>query len=109
MPNDLAIIIGLDETVGLNKGYYPANAFAVPGCEVEIDGEWIPCDERNKDRILAENPATLNYRINGRLLRKYGYKSGDTVEGSVESIAQVGTTGRWESTGFSQPVRITVR
>ena len=55
----------------------------IPGAEVNINGEWIPFTNNNKDIILAQNPMNLEWRINGELLNSYGYKPGDTVNGHI--------------------------
>ncbi|MBR3454029.1 MAG: hypothetical protein IKH26_01775 [Bacteroidaceae bacterium] len=57
--------------------------FDIPGVEVCINGEWIPYSEENKDIILDQNPMTLEWRLNGNLLRKLGFKQGDTVNGKL--------------------------
>ena len=83
MPTDLPASIKNGETVGLSKGYYHGLAFDIPGAEVKINGEWISFSDENKDLIFAQNPMTLQWRLNGELLNKYGYKQGDTVNGQI--------------------------
>ena len=40
----------------------------------------IAFDSKNQDLILSRNSMYLEWRINGDLLEKYGYTSGQTVE-----------------------------
>ena len=83
MPTVLPASIKTDETIALEKGYYHGVVFNIPGAEVNINGQWIAFDNTNKDLILAQNPMTLQWRLNGDLLNKYGYKPGDTVNGQI--------------------------
>lgn len=83
MPLNLPANIKTDETVALEKGYYHGIIFNIPGAEVNINGEWIAFTENNKDLILAQNPMTIEWRLNGDLLSRYGYKQGDTVTGQI--------------------------
>ena len=83
MPLNLPANIKTDETVALEKGYYHGIIFNIPGAEVNINGEWIAFTENNKDLILAQNPMNLEWRLNGDLLSRYGYKQGDTVTGQI--------------------------
>ena len=83
MPLNLPANIKTDETVALEKGYYHGVVFDIPGAEVLINGEWTAFSDNNKDLILAQNPMTLQWRINGDLLSRYGYKQGDTLTGQV--------------------------
>ena len=83
MPLNLPANIKTDETVALEKGYYHGVVFDIPGTEVNINGQWIAFSDNNKDLILAQNPMTLEWRLNGELLNKYGYKAGDTVKGQI--------------------------
>ena len=71
------------ENIALDKGYYHGAVFDIPGAEVSINGEWIPFNDSNKDIILDQNPMTLEWRLNGNLLRKLGYNHGDTVNGQL--------------------------
>ena len=75
--------VSTNENISLDKGYYHGMVFDIPGAEICINGEWIPYSEENKDIILAQNPMTLEWRLNGNLLRKLGYKQGDTVNGQL--------------------------
>ena len=54
--------------------------------EVKVNDEWVAFDNKNKDKILAQNPMNLEWRLNGDLLRKMGYTSGQTVEGQVITV-----------------------
>ena len=83
MPLTLPASIRTDETVALEKGYYHGVVFDIPGAEVFIDGQWIAYNDTHKDQILAQNPMTLQWRLNGDLLRKLGYKQGDTLTGQI--------------------------
>lgn len=85
MPLSLPSSIKPGETIVLEKGYYHGVAFDIPGAEVLIDGQWIAYSDNNKDQILAQNPMTLQWRLNADsdLLRKMGYKQGDTLTGQI--------------------------
>ncbi|MCR5276533.1 MAG: hypothetical protein K6D54_02515 [Bacteroidales bacterium] len=78
--------IGPGETVALTKEWYKGLVFDIPGAEVNIDGQWIPYDAANKGRILIQSPMMLNWRLNGTLLRKLGYTSGQTVRGRILTV-----------------------
>ena len=86
MPSSIPTAIGTDETINLEKGYYKGVVFDIPGAEVKIGDEWIAYDAKNKDLILAQNPMTLEWRLNGALLRKYGYTSGQTLQGQIITV-----------------------
>ena len=75
--------ISWSKTATLDKGFYHGVVFNIPGIEVNIDGEWIALDGKNQAAIMAQNPMTLEWRLNGSLLRKLGYKQGDTVKGQL--------------------------
>ena len=83
MPLALPDCIKTDEAITLEKGYYHGVVFDIPGAEVNINGEWIAFTDNNKDLILAQNPMNLEWRLNGELLSRYGYKQGDTLTGQV--------------------------
>ena len=83
MPKDLPTSVSWSKSVALSKGYYHGLVFDIPGAEVNINGEWIRYNDDNKDLILAQNPFALEWRLNGSLLRKLGYKQGDTINGKV--------------------------
>ena len=53
---------------------------------MKINGEWIRYNDENKALILAQNPFTLEWRLNGDLLRKLGYKPGDIVKGTIIAV-----------------------
>ena len=78
--------IALDETVSLNKEWSKGLIFNIPGAEVLIGDEWIPFTAENARRIKAANPMNLEWRINGALLRKYGYTSGQTLQGQIITV-----------------------
>ena len=70
---------------------------------MKINGEWIRYNDENKDLILAQNPFTLEWRLNGDLLRKFGYKQGDTLKGKVIAIDD-----HWNGLNLSQDISITL-
>ncbi len=86
MTADIPSSIGAEETINLTKEWYKGLIFAIPGAEVKIDGQWIAYDAKNKDLILAQNPMDLEWRLNGALLRKYGYTSGQTLQGQILTV-----------------------
>ena len=85
-PQNLPESISTGETVSLEKGYYNGVLFSIPDAEVKVNDEWVAFDNKNKDKILAQNPMNLEWRLNGDLLRKMGYTSGQTVEGQVITV-----------------------
>lgn len=82
-PQNLPTAISDGETISLDKGYYKGVLFSIPGAEVKIGDDWIAFDNKNKEVILSQNPMTLEWRLNGDLLKRYGYTPGQTVEGQV--------------------------
>ena len=74
MPTGLPTLINTTETVSLNKGYYKGVIFEIPWAEVKIDWQWIAYNDANKSVIRGQNPFSLEWRINGDLCRKMGYK-----------------------------------
>lgn len=86
MPINIPSYISAWETIPIEKGYYKGVLFDIPGAEVLIDGEWLAYDGKNKDRILAQNPMDLAWRLNGDLLRKLGYTPGQTLEGRIIAV-----------------------
>ena len=86
MAVDLPSAIGPDETIDLTKGRYKGVIFDIPGAEVKIGDEWVSYDAKNKDLILAQNPMNLEWRLNGTLLRKYGYTPGQTLQGQIITV-----------------------
>ena len=86
MTTDIPSNIALGETVSLNKEWYKGLIFNIPGAEVKIGDEWIPFTAENASRIKAANPMNLEWRLNGTLLRKYGYTSGQTLQGQIITV-----------------------
>lgn len=78
--------VAMNETVSLNKEWYKGLIFNIPGTEVNVNGQWMPFDAKNKDTILSQNPMTLEWRLNGVLLRKYGYTPGQTLQGQIITV-----------------------
>lgn len=70
----------------LTKGWYKGLIFNIPGAEVLVNGEWIPFTSENASRIKATNPMNLEWRLNGTLLRKYGYTPGQTLQGQIITV-----------------------
>ena len=104
MPDNLPSAIGLDESIVLDKGYYPGNIFMGPGVKVEIDGEWIPCDEGHRNVVESGNPMMLRFAVDGDLLLKQGYKSGSKVK-----LCIVAVDDRWKSSGFTKEFEVVVK
>ena len=102
-PKDLPASIPGNETLTLNKGYYKGVLFSIPGAEVKIGGEWIAFDNKNKDTILSQNPMTLEWRLNGDLLKKYGYTTGQTVEGQVITVDD-----KWGGLRLEVPISVKI-
>ena len=86
MTTNIPSSIRTGETVTLTKEWYKGIIFDIPGAEVLIDGQWISYEVKNKDLILAQNPMDLEWRLNGNLLRKYDYSSGQTIQGRILSV-----------------------
>ena len=82
MPNNLPSSIQSSQTVSLSKGYYKWVIFNIPWAEVKINWEWTAYNDANKSLIKSQNPMTLEWRINGDLCRKLGYKWKD-IKGKV--------------------------
>ena len=85
LPKDLPEEIKTSETLQLEKGYYKGVVFDIPGAEVLIDGEWTPYDQENADIIMAQNPFTLEWRLNGERLWQLGYAD-KTIEGTIITV-----------------------
>ncbi len=83
MPTGSPFEVNSGEKAELKKGFYKGVIFDIPGAEVNIDGEWIPYDQKYIATILSHNPFDLQWRFNSSLCRKMGYDSGDTISGSV--------------------------
>ncbi len=103
-PQNLPTSISSGETVNLDKGYYKGVLFCIPGAEVKVNGEWIAFDNKNKDIILSQNPMNLEWRLNGDLLKKYGYTSGQTVEGQIITVDD-----KWGGLRLEIPMTIQMR
>ena len=101
MPLSLPTSINTTETVALDKGYYKGVIFSIPGAEVFINGGWIRFNDENKDLILVQNPMTLEWRLNGTLLRKLGYKQGDTVQGQMIAVDDV-----WHGLNITKDINV---
>jgi hypothetical protein len=52
------------KTAALQQGYYHGVVFNIPGAEVNINGEWVLFSKANQERIMSQNPFTLQWRIN---------------------------------------------
>ena len=104
MPSSLPSTIGINETINLEKGYYKGVIFDIPGAEVLIDGQWIAYDAKNKDKILSQNPMDLKWRLNGNLLRKLGYTSGQTIQGQIVTVDD-----QWNDLRLEVPMTITIQ
>ena len=96
--------ISFGETIALTKEWYKGLVFDIPGAEVLIDGQWIAYDAKNKDIILSQNPMNLKWRLNGDLLRKMGYTSGQTVQGQVVTVDD-----QWNGLRMEVPFSVQVR
>ena len=103
-PQDLPTIISAEETVTLDKGYYKGVLFSIPGAQVKINGEWVAFDNKNKDLILSQNPMTMEWRLNGELLKRYGYSSGQTVEGKIITVDD-----KWGGLRLEVPMTIRIQ
>ena len=103
-PQNLPESISTKETLSLDKGYYKGVIFSIPGAEVKINGEWVAFDNKNKDIILAQNPMNLEWRLNGDLLRKMGYTSGQTIEGQIITVDD-----RWGDLRLEVPMTIIMK
>ena len=86
MPESQPEEIKTHEEASLVKGYYKGLFFDIPGAEVLIGGEWTAVSEENSAAIKAQNPFTLEWRLNGELLWQLGYGNGDTIEGTIIAI-----------------------
>ena len=103
-PQNLPATISSGETVNLDKGYYKGVLFSIPGAEVKVNGEWIAYDSKNKEVILSQNPMNLEWRLNGDLLKKYGYTPGQTVEGQIITVDD-----KWGGLRLEIPMTIQMR
>ena len=103
-PQNLPTAISSGETISLEKGYYKGILFSIPGAEVKINGEWVAFDNKNKDAIMSQNPMTLEWRISGELLKKYGYTSGQTVSGQIITVDD-----KWGGLRLEAPMTVQLR
>ena len=103
-PKNLPATISTRETIPLDKGYYKGVIFSIPGAEVKIGDEWIAFDNRNKDAILSQNPMTLEWRLNGELLKKYGFTTGQTIEGQIITVDD-----KWNGLRLEVPMTVRVQ
>lgn len=104
MPDNLPKSIGAGETLSLNKGYYKGVVFDIPGAEFKIGDEWIPFTADNSSRIKAANPMDLEWRLNGSRLRKYGFSSGQAIEGKILLVDD-----QWNGLRLDVPMTVQVR
>ena len=104
LPTNLPDAVGSDGSIELEKGYYKGVIFNVPGAEVRVNGEWIAFDNKNKEVILSHNPMNLEWRLNGDLLKRYGYTPGQTVEGQIMTVDD-----NWGGLRLEVPMTIKVR
>lgn len=93
--------VSWSKTATLDKGFYHGMVFNIPGVEVKINGEWIALDGKNQTAIMAQNPLTLEWRLNGSLLRKLGYKQGDTITGQL-----IVTDDKWNGLNITKDISI---
>ena len=103
-PQNLPTAISTEETLALGKGYYKGVIFCIPGAEVKIDDEWVAFDNKNKSTILALNPMNLEWRLNGDLLRRMGYTSGQTIEGHIITVDD-----KWGGLRLEVPMSIDIK
>ena len=104
LPTNLPDAINSTSSVELEKGYYKGVLFCIPGAEVKINGEWIAFDNKNKEVIVSQNPMNLEWRLSGDLLKKYGYTSGQTVEGQIITVDD-----KWGGLRLEVPMTIQMR
>ena len=92
------------DIIPLTKEWYKGLLFAIPGAEVLINGEWISFTADNSSRIKSANPMNLEWRLNGNLLRKYGYSPGQTIQGQIITVDD-----QWNGLRLEVPMSITIR
>ena len=90
-------------TTALQRGYYHGVVFNIPGAEVNINGEWVPFNKDNQERIKEQNPFSLQWRLNGELLAMMGYTHGKTVTGQLIAVDD-----QWNGLNITQDVTITI-
>ena len=103
MPTELPSELNINETKELSKGSYKGVVFNIPGAEVLIDGEWIACTQQNAEKIKAQNPFNLEWRINGDLCKQLGYEN-KTVEGTIILVDD-----QYNGLNITVPISITVK
>ena len=103
-PQSFPSAISGGATINLEKGYYKGVLFSIPGAEVKVNGEWVSFDNKNKDLILSQNPMNLEWRLSGELLKKYGYTSGQTVEGQIITVDD-----KWSGLRLEVPITIKIQ
>ena len=91
------------EIIPLTKGWYKGLLFSIPGSEVLVNGEWMSFDAKNKDLILSQNPMNLEWRLNGSLLRKYGYTPGQSIQGQIITVDD-----QWNGLRLEIPISIQI-
>ena len=104
MKADVPSSISINEVVNLGIGYYKGLIFNIPGSEVLVNGEWIAFTAENASRIKATNPMNLEWRLNGALLRKYGYTPGQNIQGQIITVDD-----QWNGLRLEVPMSITIR
>ena len=86
MPTSLPTKFSTNGTTPLENGYYHGVVYQIPGAEVNINGQWIPFTDDNKELIFSQNPMNLEWRLNGEALSNYNYKPGDTINGLIIAV-----------------------
>lgn len=104
MITDAPSSISTGDIIDLNLGWYKGLVFDIPGAEALVDGQWMAYDAKNKDAILAQNPMTLSWRLNGDLLKKMGYTSGETVEGQIITVDD-----QWNGLSLTKPISVQIQ
>ena len=104
MPNSLPAQVSANGTTPLSKGYYHGIVFNIPGAEVNINGQWTPFTQANLSLIKAQNPMTLEWRLNGDQLHKFGYKPGDTITGTAIVVDD-----QWNGLNISTDINIQLK
>lgn len=104
MPQDLPTSVSMSDNTALDKGSYIGLVFDIPGAEVNINGEWTAYSDTNQELIKAQNPFTLEWRLNGDLLRKLGYRQGDNVSGTIIAVDD-----QWNGLSLSTEFTISVK
>lgn len=102
MPRDLPFSLDINGTADLDKWFYHGVVFQIPGAEVNIDGQWVSFTNDNKDLILAQNPMTLKWRLNGALL-KNNYKPWDTIDGQIIVVDD-----KWSGLNMSKDFSVSI-